>query len=144
MPTSVRLLFNFSIAAIMLLVMPAAIALPRVQQNPDATTTSTAATQTKPPCNQDPHCKVLAPKLLLLVEVKRPKGDKTQYQGNVAVYMWVPINGIPTHVKVVESHGEVLDKAAVEAASKMRFQPATRDGKPVVVDLYLDIPFDWQ
>jgi protein TonB len=52
-------------------------------------------------------------------------------------------NGIPTHVKVVEGHSEVLDKAAIEAASKMRFQPATLDGKPVKVDLYLDIAFDW-
>jgi TonB family protein len=143
MPTSARLLFNFFIAAFILLAAPAVIALPHVQQNPDSATTSTAATQTKPPCNQDSHCKVLPPKLLHAVEAKRPKGDKTQYQGNVAVYMWVPVNGIPTHVKVVEGHSEVLDKAAIEAASKMRFQPATLDGKPVKVDLYLDIAFDW-
>jgi len=143
MPTSARLFFNFMIAAIMMLAASAGIALPCVQQNSDVATTSKAGTQTKPPCNQDPHCKVLPPKLLHLVEAKRPKGDKTQYQGNVTVYMWVPVNGIPMHVKVVESHGEVLDKAAVEAATKMRFQPATLDGKPVKVDLYLDIAFDW-
>ncbi len=61
--------------------------------------------------------------------------------GNVQVYLWVDKNGNPSHVKVVRGIGHGLDERAVEAVRQYKFKPATRDGQPVTVDLYIDVNF---
>lgn len=37
--------------------------------------------------------------------------------------------------------GSGLDEAAVEAVQKYKFAPATMNGQPVVVDLYIEVNF---
>jgi len=53
-------------------------------------------------------------------------------QGRVVLRMLVRSDGSVAQVNVVESSGsQVLDEAAVNAAVKWRFAPASRDGQPV-------------
>ena len=53
-------------------------------------------------------------------------------QGRVVLRMLVRSDGSVAQVNVVESSGsQVLDEAAVKAAVKWRFAPASRDGQPV-------------
>jgi protein TonB len=42
----------------------------------------------------------------------------------------------------VRGVGMGLDEKAVEAVRQYKFKPATRDGKPVKVDLYVDVNFN--
>jgi len=49
--------------------------------------------------------------------------------------------GNPSHIKVIKSLGHGLDESAVDAVRKYKFKPATRDGVPVKVDLYIDVNF---
>jgi len=66
---------------------------------------------------------------------------KAKFSGNVQVYLIVDEKGMPTHVRVVRGVGMGLDEKAVEAVRQYRFKPGTKDGKPVSVDLYIDVNF---
>ena len=59
------------------------------------------------------------------------------------IYLWVDENGLPSHVRVMRSTGiPGVDAACVTAVKNYRFKPATLDGKPVTVDLYIDVNID--
>ena len=66
---------------------------------------------------------------------------KAKFSGNVEVYLWVDTDGKPSHIRVVRGVGMGLDEKAVEAVRQYRFKPAMKDGKPVQVDLYVDVNF---
>ena len=66
---------------------------------------------------------------------------KAKFSGNVEVYLWVDELGNPSHVHVVRGVGMGLDEKAVEAVRQYKFKPAMRNGKPVKVDLYIDVTF---
>jgi len=64
-----------------------------------------------------------------------------KFSGNVQVYVIVDEQGRPTHVRVARGVGMGLDEKAVEAVRQYKFKPATQNGKPVKVDLYIDVNF---
>jgi TonB family protein len=64
-----------------------------------------------------------------------------KYSANVQVYLWVNEAGIPSRVRVIRPVGMGLDEQAVAAVQQYRFSPATRDGVPVKIDLYIDVNF---
>jgi protein TonB len=66
---------------------------------------------------------------------------KAKFSGNVEVYLWVDEDGKPSHIRIVRGVGMGLDDKAVEAVRQYRFKPAMKDGKPVKVDLYIDVNF---
>jgi protein TonB len=66
---------------------------------------------------------------------------KAKFSGDVEVYLYVEPDGTPSHVRVVRGVGMGLDEKAIEAVRQYRFKPAMKDGKPVRVDLYVDVNF---
>jgi protein TonB len=85
---------------------------------------------------------VLAPKLLVEVDPEfSEEARKAKFSGNVQVYLIVDEHGMPTHVRVARGVGMGLDEKAVEAVRQYRFKPATQNGKPVRVDMYIDVNF---
>jgi TonB family protein len=64
-----------------------------------------------------------------------------KFTGDVKLYLWFDSDGKVSHVSVAKPAGLGLDEAAVAAVENYQFQPATRDGAPVTVDLYLDVSF---
>jgi protein TonB len=67
---------------------------------------------------------------------------KAKVAGNVLVYLVVDEQGRPTHIRVLHGIGMGLDEKALEAVRQYRFKPATEDGKPVRVELQVDVRFD--
>ena len=67
------------------------------------------------------------------------KKDKTS--GNVLVHLWVDEQGQPSHVHVLRGVGKGLDEKAVEAVKQYKFTPAMEDGKPVTVELSIEVNF---
>jgi periplasmic protein TonB len=59
----------------------------------------------------------------------------------VLVYLWVDEHGNPTHVRVVRGIGLGLDEKAAEAVRQYKFRPAMENGKPVTVEMYVDVVF---
>jgi TonB family protein len=85
---------------------------------------------------------VKPPKLLKYADADFTQEAKDlKFSGTVQIYMWIEENGAVSHFKIVKPLGLGLDEAALVALQKYKFAPATRDGKPVKVDMYIDVKF---
>ncbi len=85
---------------------------------------------------------VSAPVLVYQVEPTfSEEARKAKVAGNVLVNIWVDEKGNPTHVRVVRGVGMGLDEKAVEAVKQYRFKPAMEGGKPVTVEMNVEVGF---
>ena len=85
---------------------------------------------------------VSAPRLVFQVDPEfSEEARKAKFSGNVEVYLWVDEQGNPSHVKVARGVGMGLDEKAMEAVRQYKFKPALQNGKPVKVDLYVEVNF---
>lgn len=66
---------------------------------------------------------------------------KAKYQGTVVLWLIVDQNGRPQQVKVARSLGMGLDQKAIEAVRRWTFEPAQKDGKPVAVQINVEVNF---
>jgi protein TonB len=66
---------------------------------------------------------------------------KAKFSGNVMVNLWVDEKGIPSHVHVIRAVGMGLDERAVAAVKQYRFKPAMENGKPVTVEMNVEVTF---
>ncbi len=62
-------------------------------------------------------------------------------EGVVTLTLVVDTNGQPTDIQVVSPLGHGLDEKAVEAVKQWRFQPAMKDGNPVVQKINAEVNF---
>jgi TonB family protein len=69
------------------------------------------------------------------------KARRAKYQGVCVISTVVDAQGNPTRVQVVRQLGMGLDKKAVEAVKQYRFKPAMRLGKPVPVEVKIEVNF---
>jgi protein TonB len=85
---------------------------------------------------------VSAPVLLYEVEPEfSEEARRAKAAGNVLVNIWVDEKGNPTHVHVVRGIGMGLDEKAVAAVKQYKFKPAMENGKPVMVEMNVDVTF---
>ena len=83
---------------------------------------------------------VKPPSVVFSDEPRLSDGDAKLYRQSGQVYLWVDEKGLPSHVRIVRSTGVArIDSAFVAAVKRYRFKPATMDGKPVTVDLYIEV-----
>src|SRR6266853_1492915 len=69
------------------------------------------------------------------------KARKKKINGTVVVAMIVTQEGRVRDVKIAKSLDAGLDKQALAAVRTWKFEPATKDGKPVAVHLNVDVSF---
>lgn len=85
---------------------------------------------------------VSAPEVIYKVDPEfSEEARKAKVAGNVLVYLWVGADGKPSHVRVARGIGMGLDQKAVEAVQQWRFKPAMENGKPVTVELNIEVNF---
>ncbi len=61
--------------------------------------------------------------------------------GTVLIGLVVSSHGEPGEVHVIRSLEKDVDQSAVDAVKQWRFEPATKDGKPVAVKISVEIRF---
>jgi periplasmic protein TonB len=66
---------------------------------------------------------------------------KAKVSGSVLMTIYVDTHGNPSHIRVNRGLGQGLDQKAVEAVHQYKFKPATKDGKPVLVEISLEVNF---
>ena len=89
---------------------------------------------------KDPGVK--APRALHTPDPKYSKSAKKQgIQGTVTLSVMVGTDGKAHDVKVVKSLEPSLDANAIEAVKKWKFAPATKDGRPVAVEMRLQVDY---
>jgi TonB family protein len=83
-----------------------------------------------------------APRPLYTPDPKYSKSAKKQgIQGVVTLSAVIGIDGKAHDVKVVKSLEPSLDANAIEAVKTWKFAPATKEGRPVAVELRLQVDF---
>jgi TonB family protein len=139
-------------------------ATPTLAPPPSATPAqSTPAAPAKAPCsNPDAAgkfhigCGVTPPVVIHSVEPKYPEEARAQKlsTGGVVVALVVDTNGNPTDVHVKNSKVDKVDKSArsveqllednmVDAVRQYKFKPATFQGKPVPIELNVEVNIDF-
>ncbi len=66
---------------------------------------------------------------------------RAHFSGAVLILAEVDANGRPRNLRVARSVGMGLDEKALEAVSKWKFKPGTKDGKPVAVSAAIEVTF---
>jgi protein TonB len=85
---------------------------------------------------------VSAPVLIYSVEPEfSEEARKAKVAGNVLVNLWVDTQGNPSHVRVIRGVGMGLDEKARDAVLQYKFKPAMENGKPVLVELNVEVNF---
>ncbi len=85
---------------------------------------------------------VSAPILIKQVDADfSEEARKAKFSGVVIVNLWVGPDGVPSHVHVLRPTGMGLDQKAVEAVQQYRFKPAMENGKPVTVEMNVEVNF---
>jgi TonB family protein len=100
----------------------------------------TAAQSTEPPVRQGPG--VTVPRLVRDVKPQYTSDAmRRQIQGSVQLECVVQLDGTPASIKVVRSLDPELDEQAIKALQQWRFQPGTKDGRPVPVIITAEMTF---
>jgi protein TonB len=66
---------------------------------------------------------------------------KAKYQGVCVLWLVVGPDGRPREIKVARSLGLGLDEKAIEAVKNWKFEPAMKDGRPVAVQINVEVNF---
>jgi protein TonB len=85
---------------------------------------------------------VSAPVLIFSVEPEfSEEARRAKAAGNVLVNLWVDEKGNPMHVHAIRGIGLGLDEKAVAAVKLYKFKPAMENGKPVTVEMNVEVNF---
>ncbi len=85
---------------------------------------------------------VSAPQLVFAPDPEfSDEARRAKYQGVCVVSLIVDAQGNPQRVQVVRHLGMGLDEKAVEAVRQYKFKPATLQGKPVPVEVNIEVNF---
>ena len=66
---------------------------------------------------------------------------KAKYQGTVVLWTVIGPDGRPRDIKIARSLGMGLDEKAIEALRQWKFEPALKDGRPVPVQINVEVNF---
>ena len=66
---------------------------------------------------------------------------KAKYQGTCVLWLVVGPDGRPRDIRIARTLGLGLDEKAIEAVKNWRFEPAMKDGKPVAVQINVEVSF---
>jgi TonB family protein len=85
---------------------------------------------------------VSAPKLIFAPDPQySEEAKRAKYQGLCVLSLVVDAGGNPQRVQVVRHLGKGLDQKAVEAVKQYKFEPAMLHGKPVAVEVNIEVNF---
>jgi periplasmic protein TonB len=66
----------------------------------------------------------------------------SRFKGTVTLRLVVDRKGKPHDIEVVKNLRTDLDKDALAQVREWRFQPATRNGKPVIIRIQAEVNYD--
>lgn len=85
---------------------------------------------------------VLAPKPIATPDPQyTEQARQAKYEGTCVLAMIVGPDGKPHDIRVQRGLGMGLDQKAIEAVQRWRFEPATKDGQPVAVQISVEVSF---
>lgn len=83
------------------------------------------------------------PRLIHSVHPKYPEWVYDMgYNGQTLINLWVSPDGTPSHFSIIQPVGMGLDEDALAAVMQYRFDPAIKDGKPVTVEVNVQVSLE--
>ncbi len=103
----------------------------------------TAVQPVNSPVAQMPHPKrvggaVIAPVLIHVVSMP----GLAHMDSGLTLKLWVETDGVPSHIRVLQGGDPAQNDKIIAAVSQYRFAPATENGKPVLVEMNLELSVD--
>ena len=96
----------------------------------------------KPCSDKNPPPCATPPRLVHRVSAEySDEARRANYQGTCVVSAVVGTDGRTSHLHMLSSVGMGLDEKAMEAVRKWKFKPAMMDGKPVAVEIAVEVSF---
>lgn len=90
----------------------------------------------------EPGGAVRAPKLVHYVEPAFSASSKEAFvEGTVKISTVVTMEGTPSRCEIMHGLNTEEDRTAMEALKQWRFQPGTKEGKPVNVHVTVEVVF---
>jgi TonB family protein len=71
-----------------------------------------------------------------------PAANTLGYKATVIISLIVEKDGVPSHLQILRPAGLGLDEQAIAAVRQYIFNPATQKGRPVPVDLNIEVNFN--
>ncbi len=88
-----------------------------------------------------PDC-VTCPRVTYSPDPEYPENERrARRQGAVVLVLVVGSDGLPRDVKVSRTLSSEFDQAAIDAVKKWKFTPASKDGKPIAVEIDVQVTF---
>jgi len=85
---------------------------------------------------------MVAPKQLYSPEPEfSEKARLEKQQGNVGIDLVVGTDGLPRNLQIACSSAPDLNDNAIATVKQWKFAPATKDGKPVPVEIVVEVSF---
>jgi len=81
---------------------------------------------------------VSAPTLIHVVDMP----GLTHVDAEVVLNLWVDTEGVPSHIRVLQGGDSTQNEKIIAAVRQYRFSPAMENGKPVLVEMNLDLDID--
>jgi|HubBroStandDraft_4_1064222.scaffolds.fasta_scaffold04602_7 TonB family protein len=133
---------TFSRSLLLVILIASALAGISPAQNQPGKSSAQPADQNQEPIYEAGSNGVTPPHLIHnVIPEYSDKARRAKVEGTVLISLVVDSSGNPTMIKVTRSLGSGLDEKAVEAVQQWRFDPATKDGKPVAVHLAAEVSF---
>jgi protein TonB len=66
----------------------------------------------------------------------------THIDSGVVLSLWVETDGVPSHIRVLQGGDSAQNEKIIAAVQQYRFNPAMENGKPVLVELDLQLDID--
>lgn len=85
---------------------------------------------------------VSAPRLVSVMPAAYPGyDDRKTRQGMTVLAMVIGADGVPGHIQLLHSYGDLFDQAAIDAVQQSQFEPGKLEGKPVPVWIDVRVVF---
>jgi hypothetical protein len=81
---------------------------------------------------------VSVPTLIHVVDMR----GLTHIDSGIVLSLWVGTDGVPSHIRVLLGGGSAQNEMIIAAVEQYRFNPAMENGKPVLVEMNLQLDMD--
>jgi TonB family protein len=126
---------TFLACSIWLFATERAQSLQQSQQDTPTELSKVCSEKNPPPCATRPR-QISSPEPEYSAQAR-----KAGYQGVCTLSVIVEADGRTSHIRVLSSLGMGLDEKAIEAVNRWKFAPALKDGKPVPVQIAVEVAF---
>jgi TonB family protein len=94
-------------------------------------------------CGDSQAFRTIPPRLVHHVDpIVPPNSRAHRFRKVIRIQLTIQTDGVPRDLKVTEGATDDLNESALEAVRQWRFQPATRDDKPVEVTVVVEVSFN--